>query len=349
MEDYLLFHKSLIISFVTLLTCAVVCFFSKQLNFVDSPDGIRKTHEGRIPLAGGLSLVFSLLFCSYLLFSPEVFFNDSFNDLFIVSFLVLVLGILDDIKPLPVSFRLIVQIIASWIFILMTDIYLKDLGNLFGLGQIYLGQLGIPITIFMVVGLCNAFNMLDGMDGLVALVVISIFASLFFIFFYKGVSYDLALLLLISLIIFSFFNLGLFGTKWKMFLGDSGSMWLGFITAWSLVILSQDSDPLISPISAIWLVLLPLIDALSTVFNRLREGKTIFSGDRTHIHYLLIDKGIGEWKVLLMLFFISSSSCGFSIIFNLLNVEDHFAFYGFLTIWLFYFLLIKYPILKKNF
>ena len=93
---------------------------------------------------------------------------------FFVSIIILLLGLWDDIKPLPTSVRLIVQIFASWLVIILSDIYLFDLGNLFGFGDFYLGDLGIPVTIFMVVGVCNAFNMLDGMDGVLESALIGI-------------------------------------------------------------------------------------------------------------------------------------------------------------------------------
>ena len=90
-----------------------------------------------------------------------------------------------------------------------------------------------------------------------------------------------------------------------MFLGDGGSMWIGFILSWSLVIFSQGETPSISPAAAIWFVFLPLIDALSTFLSRLKAGKAIFSGDRTHIHHLLLDRHLAEWKILIIFFLVS--------------------------------------------
>ena len=172
--------------------------------------------------------------------------------------------------------------------ILLTDSYLTDLGDLFGLGNIHLGQLGIPITIFMVVGVCNAFNMLDGMDGLVSLVSITAISALAVVLFFNKSFYEIPFFISLSLIVFLLFNLGLMGKKWKMFLGDGGSMWLGFLLAWTFVIFSQGDASIISPISAIWFIFLPLMDAFSTFFTRFRAGNPIFSGDRTHIHHLLL-------------------------------------------------------------
>ena len=343
----LLINVSLVV-FVTTICCLTGCLLAKKINLVDSPDGIRKKHLGEIPLAGGLSLFISIMILSFL-FSP---LTESipleFKFLFLVSSLVLLLGILDDIKPLPISIRLIAQIIASWAVIILTDCYVRDFGDLFGLGNIHLGQLGIPITIFMVVGMCNAFNMLDGMDGLVSLVALTAFTSLSVVLLFNQSFFLIAFYISISLSVFLFFNLGLVGKKYKMFLGDGGSMWLGFILSWSLVIFSQGENSSISPSAAIWFVFLPLIDALSTFLSRLRAGKAIFSGDRTHIHHLLLDRHLAEWKILIIFFLVSCSSCIFATFATFQLVEDYLLFYGFLTLWIFYFLLTKYPSSKRK-
>ena len=332
---------------VTIFSCFLGCLVAKKLNLVDSPDGLRKKHTGEIPLAGGLSIYLSIaLFTFFLSYKIPILPNE-FITLFFVSILILILGILDDIKSLPISIRIIVQIIASWMVILLTDTYLTDLGDLFGLGNIYLGQLGIPITIFMVVGVCNAFNMLDGMDGLVSLVSITVISTLSVVLFVNASFYEIPLFISLALIVFLLFNLGFMGKKWKMFLGDGGSMWLGFLLAWTLVIFSQGEASIIPPVSAIWFIFLPLMDAFSTFFTRFRAGKAIFSGDRTHIHHLLLDKGLNEIKVLIIFFIVSFISCLFALFSIFFGIEDYYLFWGFVTLWIFYSLLIKYPYSKK--
>ena len=118
-------------------------------------------------------------------------------------------------------------------------------------------------------------------------------------------------------------------------------MWIGFILSWFLVIFSQEENSSISPAAAIWFVFLPLVDALSTFLSRLKAGKAIFSGDRTHIHHLLLDRNLAEWKILIIFFLVSFLSCMFATLATLRLVEDYLLFYGFITLWLFYFLLIK--------
>ena len=327
-------------------TFALFFIFSiifKKLRIVDRPDGIRKIHKGEIPLAGGVTLFFSgLVFYFFSPFYP----SQELLTVFFVSIIILLLGLWDDIKPLPTSVRLIIQIFASWLVIILSDVYLVDLGDLFGFGNLYLGQLGIPLTIFMVVGVCNAFNMLDGMDGLVGFVILVCSSALVLINYLNGGS-ELLFMSSIMCTIFLLFNLGLLGRKWKIFLGDSGSMWLGFLVAWYLIILSQGESKLVQPVTALWLIMLPLIDALSTFLSRLWNNKSMFLGDRTHIHFMLIDAGLKKWKVLLILLIISISSAGFGVFSNINLVSEPNQFYGFLTLWFFYFLLVKYPVVKN--
>ena len=343
-------NSYLLIFCVSLFFFLSISILFKRLGVVDKPDGIRKIHKGNIPLSGGFSFFASFLF---ILFIYPGFFREGaigvqeLKQVFLISPIVLLLGLWDDIKPLPTSIRLIFQIFASWLVIIITDVYLLDLGDLLGFGSLYLGAAGIPITIFMVVGVCNAFNMIDGMDGLVGTVFLVLCASISSVAYLNNIEAILFLTPIITLV-FLVFNLGWFGENQKIFLGDSGSTWIGFITAWTLIIVSQGEERLFQPLTALWLIMLPLIDALSTFLSRLWNRKSMFVGDRTHIHHMLLDSGLKKELVLLIFLLISVISSGFGIFANLNSISEPKQFYGFLTIWFFYFLLIKYPLTNKK-
>ena len=341
---------------VTILLSFVICFFTifffKKLNIVDKPDGVRKIHKGEIALGGGFAICLaSSIILIYLFYYSGIELEELYQSLafiWFISLIILSLGLWDDIRPLPFSARLIVQIFASWLVIITTDVYIRDLGNLFGVFDLYLGKIGIPVTIFMVVGVCNAFNMLDGMDGLVGFVVTIASTTLAYVAFGNDPSSFLFFGTTI-LGVFLVLNLGLFGKKWKLFLGDSGSMWLGFIMAWLLVTLSQStSESFLEPVTALWIILLPLIDALSTFMKRIGSKQSMFLGDRSHIHHMLVDAGYEKWKVLLIFILITLVSCGFAIYFIANDTEEYIQFYGFIMIWISYFLIIKYPDSKKR-
>jgi len=330
---------------LSLLSCILVGYLARKFNLVDRPDGIRKIHQGEVPLGGGIAISLSLSIGFFFIFSINDFFVSS---LLLCSLFIVIIGFYDDIKPLPISIRLITQILCSWGVIAFTDVYVTNLGNLFGLGEVYLGQLGIPLTIFMVVGVCNAFNMLDGMDGLVG--SMSLFAFLSILILLLGSNHDAMWIFVLSIIllIFLLFNLGLFGRRLKMFLGDSGATFLGFFLAWTLVYLSQGEGTIIKPISAVWLIALPLIDASTIFIIRLNKGKAIFSGDRNHIHHLLLDKGLSNWQVLLVLSIFNLVGCAVTLLSSFYLFQESNLFYGFLTIWIFYFLMRRYPLLRGN-
>ena len=330
---------------LSLFSCILVGYLARKFNLVDRPDGIRKIHQGEVPLGGGIAISLSLSIGFFFIFSINDFFVSS---LLLCSLFIVIIGFYDDIKPLPISIRLITQILCSWGVIAFTDVYVTNLGNLFGLGEVYLGQLGIPLTIFMVVGVCNAFNMLDGMDGLVGSISLFAFSSILILLL--GSNHDATWIFVLSIIllIFLLFNLGLFGRRLKMFLGDSGATFLGFFLAWTLVYLSQGEGTIIKPISAVWLIALPLIDASTIFIIRLNKGKAIFSGDRNHIHHLLLDKGLSNWQVLLVLSIFNLVGCAVTLLSSFYLFQESNLFYGFLTIWIFYFLMRRYPLLRGN-
>ena len=336
----------------TFLISLLTIILFKKLKIIDVPDGVRKIHKGEISLGGGIaiclssSIILLFLYLEYGLGSNELYRN--LLVIWGISLIILILGLWDDIKPLPFSARLIIQILASWLVIISTDVYLRDLGDLLGIFSFYLGEMGIPVTIFMVVGVCNAFNMLDGMDGLVGFVVFIALTAIGLIALQNNL---LPYIFLGSsmLGVFIILNLGLLGKRWKIFLGDSGSMWLGFLVAWFLVILSQPpSESLFPPVTAIWLILLPLVDALSTFMKRIRSRQSMFLGDRSHIHHMLLDSGFPKWKVLIIFIFVSLVSNAFAVYFIKNQTEEYIQFYGFIMIWISYFLIIKFPSSKKG-
>jgi UDP-GlcNAc:undecaprenyl-phosphate GlcNAc-1-phosphate transferase len=115
--------------------------------------------------------------------------------------------------------------------------------------------------------------------------------------------------------------------------------------------LSKGETKIFEPVTALWFIMLPLIDALSTFLSRFWNRKSMFTADRTHIHHMLLDAGLKKEFVLLILLFITVISSGFGIFANFFSIAESKQFYGFLTVWFFYYLLIKYPLtnnLKKN-
>jgi len=328
-EGPLVSYQSFILGVIGLvIILLLVSSIARKINLVDISNDPRKEHIGAIPLVGGIGLFISLIYGAFV-FGVNVFY------LYVLVSLVpiMIVGVMDGIEGITVKpvFRIIAQIISSWIIIIATDIYIKDLGDLFGLGTVYIGQLGIPFTIFSVVGMCNAFNMLDGKDGLLGSVSIIIMSSLLLLLYFNNIIYQWAQIVVLSTLVYLAFNLNLFGQKRKIFIGDHGSTGMGHIIAWSLIYLSQETD-YITPVSALWFVLLPLTDAILTFIRRIKSSHPVFSGDRLHFHHKLSDLGFSDKVILLVFSLITVISSVLAVVSNIVNLREYFLMYGYITL-----------------
>ncbi len=180
-----------------------------------------------------------------------------------------------------------------------TGVYLETLGNLFGPGEINLGIFSMPITVFCVVGIMNAFNMMDGINGLCSGCAM---ITLMLIGFFSGLIYDSMLVLIIgSMIGFVIFNLGIFGKQNGVFLGDSGSNLVGFWVAWIAIYASQSQIYSIEPITILWFVAIPLLDCIGLIFSRTINGIGWSTAGTDHIHHKLMKKFSPKSTLLIIL------------------------------------------------
>ena len=262
---------------------------------IDLPDRSRKFHKRPTPLVGGLSIFIALIISSKLyldLNSLNGYMPNFSYQLIIASIPLLLVFLIDDIMSLRPWFRLLIQTLLTIYMIFSTGIYLENVGDLFGLGIINLGIFSIPVTIFCVVGVMNAFNMIDGINGLCAGCAM---LALMFIGFHSGFIYDSMLILIIgSMIGFLIFNLRFFGLRRGVFLGDSGSNLIGFWVAWIAIYCSQNELYDVNPITMIWFVAIPLIDCVGLIFSRIKRRIPISSPGRDHIHHKLMKKFSAE-------------------------------------------------------
>ena len=281
----------LIISIMASLAInSVLRNFAKEKKLlVDIPDRSRKFHKRATPLTGGIGILLAVIISTeiYLDMHNLKGYMPGFSQkLYIASIPLLLLFLIDDFKTLRPLYRLLIQIALSIYVISSTDVYLSNLGNLFGFGEIQLGLFGVPFTIFCVVGMMNAFNMIDGINGLCAG---SAIMALLFIGFFSGLIYDSVLMILIgSMIGFLIFNLRFFGKKRGVFLGDGGSNLIGFWVSWCAVYASQNTIYQVEPITMLWFVSIPLMDCIGIIFSRLIRKIGIASPGRDHIHHKLM-------------------------------------------------------------
>lgn len=211
---------------------------AQEIGLVDKPDS-RKHHNGSIPLVGGISICISILY--FLFNNPSILPN---TPLYAACILILVsIGALDDKFDLSFKLRFAVQAALSVAMMILGGIELNTIGDVFGTGEIItLGWFGYFVTILAVIGAINAFNMVDGIDGLLGGLSIVTFGGLGIMLAHDGQS-NLAfvcLVMIVTTIPYILLNLGFFGRKRKVFMGDAGSMLIGFTVIWLLLLSSQN-------------------------------------------------------------------------------------------------------------
>lgn len=267
-----------------------------KLGLVDQPGG-RKTHQGAPPLIGGLAIFvgYSITWALHL--------NDSHLLMIYTgcAALVVALGVVDDARNLSVRVRLIVQILVALAMCWTTGKYLVHFGDLFGTGDIKAGPWGVLITILAVIGAINAFNMADGIDGLAGSLALTSLSAIAILLTTTQDTYQLALAITLTICILPYLaaNLMIRPFKMKIFMGDAGSMLLGFSVAWLLIQSSQSETPAFRPITALWVIAVPLMDMTAVMMRRIFKGKSPFTADRGHLHHKLLDAGFTQRQVLL--------------------------------------------------
>ena len=280
--------------------------------------------------------------------NSNISLNNFSIGLILFTLIVQVVMTLDDLWGLRATTRLSLQTLCVLSLILFSDVYISNLGNLFGFGELYLGIFGIPFTVFAIVGMMNAFNMIDGLDGLCASICLVSFSGIIFMINANEIPSLFPLILPVGAIIgFLVYNLGVFGKNRMVFLGDNGSNALGFLCAWIMVYFSSVEESTFFPVTALWLVAIPLLDAIFVIFSRYLGGIMPLNPGRDHIHHRLNNFGFSNQATYLSLVTVSILFCIIGLTLNSIFTDMHFiSFYAFLVIWLMYYLFIKF--ISKN-
>lgn len=278
---------------------------AKKINLVDRPNE-RKLHQGSVPLVGGISIYLTLMLALW--FKPELLIN---SDIYVLCASVLVMmGAIDDKYDVDYRVRLVVQILISCAMIFAAGLSLKSIGHILFYYEIDLGPLGYIVTIFAVLGAINAFNMVDGIDGLLGGLTMVTFGALAYIHYADG-QLPLArfcLLMMIVVVPYICLNLGFpFGGRNKVFMGDAGSMLIGFTVIWVLLQGTQGPKAQMNPVTALWLIAIPLMDMTCIMVRRIRKGVSPFKPDREHLHHICLRAGLSSHQALVVI-------CGLAIL-----------------------------------
>ncbi len=322
---------TLIIAFVSAAALLVLMTpFAHQLGLVDHATA-RKQHVGNIPLTGGVAIYGGVLIASIL---TDVWFKNS-SWFLTASFLIVLLGMLDDKFDLSAKGRLLCQFIVAAIMAWAAQNYITSLGDIFGFGSVDLGIFGYFFTLICVVGVINAFNMIDGIDGLaggICLVVLLCVISLLSIA-NNTKAMIVPLMIIATLIPFLAFNLSIKGFKGnKIYMGDSGSMFVGLAVVWLMVDFTQGAEPAIRPITAVWILGLPLLDMAAIMYRRARKGQSVLKPDRQHLHFICMRAGLTSRQSLLLLLFIGFTFASIGIAGEVFKVPEYLMFWSFIIL-----------------
>ncbi|MGI2095711.1 UDP-N-acetylglucosamine--undecaprenyl-phosphate N-acetylglucosaminephosphotransferase [Shewanella glacialipiscicola] len=314
---------------------------AKHVGLVDKPNE-RKFHVGQIPLVGGISIYCTLMIALFLFFPTT-----NYLLLYVVcSTVLIVLGVLDDRYDLSFKSRLVVQAGISLAMILIGYKSLHYLGAMFSDSALDIPTyMSYIITIFAVIGAINAFNMVDGIDGLLGGLASVTFSALGLMFYLAGKDY-LALYCMLfvgAMSPYIMLNLGFpFGRRFKVFMGDAGSMFIGFTVIWLLIEASQVENGLvIRPVTALWFIALPLMDMVCIMTRRMRKGQSPFKPDREHLHHICQRLGLSSHISLLVICIAAAVMAAIGIWSELAKVNENIMFLAFLGTFSFYFIVMN--------
>ena len=265
------------LAFLLLFVCAKISY---KLDLLDSPNQ-RKLHANPTAYTGGVAL--SLIY----LISLKLFnFNSADLNLIVsISFLISIVGLIDDKFKLNTGGKLSLQILPIFYLIFIEKIFLSNIGD-YSYFKINLESFSAPFSLLCVLLLINAFNYFDGIDGSLGFTTISVIAILYFLV--PEINDKLFLItVFIPLVIFLIFNFSLFSLP-KLFLGDSGSLMLGFLISLSLI--HYASQNIVHPILLAWSVVIFVYEFLSLNILRIKNKKNIFNAGLDHLHHRLYKK-----------------------------------------------------------
>ena len=288
------FLSSFLITFFSIPTIIKI---SKRKNLMDEP-GVRSSHLRKIPNLGGIAMFYSIGICTSI-FAYEIF--DLYKFLFASLIILLYVGIMDDIVVMRAYKKLVAQIVVSAFIVIGSDVRIRNLFGIFGIYEIHY-FVSVIFTIITFIILINAFNLIDGIDGLAGGYSL-ICSALFGISYYRLGEYNyplviLSVVLIGSVLAFLYYNLSNLRAT-KIFMGDTGSMLLGFLLAFTCIcfidifidknIVSIPRYHLKSaPVVAVAILILPIVDTLNVIIVRLWNKKSPFEADKNHIHHKLL-------------------------------------------------------------
>jgi UDP-GlcNAc:undecaprenyl-phosphate GlcNAc-1-phosphate transferase len=313
-----------------------------KLGLVDNPDH-RKTHEGSIPLVGGIAMYLGFTFA---LLTLNISLRD-YRSFLAAAGLLIIVGVLDDFRELTPKKKFAAQIVAVVFMISWGKLIIWQLGPIIPWldMNLQLGSWDWVVTLIGGLAIINAINLSDGLDGLAGGYSLVAFASMLLLSVSSSAIYDTQLIMLLISLLFAFllFNMRM---PWRksaaIFMGDAGSMFLGFALVWFIISLTQADEKIMRPVTALWIVALPLFDMVGVSLRRMLKGKPIFQADRSHFHHIFLAAGYSAHKTTLILLTVALCMACVGLLGEYFRVHDSIMFSLFMTLFLLYFFAMQH-------
>ena len=282
--------------FISSVLVPVAIRLAPSMGLVDLPDDDRKIHQNPIPRCGGLAIIFAV-------FLPVILWLDdvhSYSGLLIGALIIALFGFLDDRYNLNYKWKFIGQVLGVFIF-LSSDFDINKT-PFFGLGDVT-PILSYTVLAFFILGVTNAVNLTDGLDGLAAGSSLLGLGFLAYLSFFSG---ETSLALILISVMGSILGFLRFNTHpATVFMGDAGSQFLGYLAACLAILVTQAETTPVSPILALIIVGIPVLDTLMVMILRIKSGHSPFFPDRQHIHHQLLDLGLKHYQAVAVLYLLN--------------------------------------------
>lgn len=312
---------------IVALIIPIVKKIANHINAIDIPDA-RKVHTVPIPRLGGLGIFIGFLM-GYMIFGGS---SIQMNSILIGSFIIVLTGMIDDIKPISAKSKLFGQIFASCVIVFYGNILLNNV-TIWGL-DINFGIFAYPITILFIVACTNVINLIDGLDGLAGGISSIFYLSTIILCFFQNrfmeLEFVLALIMLGSTLGFLIHNFH----PAKIFAGDSGSLFMGFTIA-VISLLGFKTTAITSVFIPLMILAVPILDTLFAIIRRLLKHQPISSPDKQHLHHQLLKMKFSHRNTVLIIYLITALFSTASIFYTLKDTRDVFIgriIYGILMI-----------------
>ena len=269
-----------------------------RIHAIDVPDA-RKVHDHPIPRSGGTAMAAAVIF-SVLLLLPK---NPALVSYLVGCGIIVIFGFIDDFRGMGYKGKFAAQIAAALIVVIVGDVKVTNLGSLLPDGWILPGFISIPFTVLVIVAVTNAINLSDGLDGLAGGISLLCFCCIAYLAYLEGGTAIVVVAACLTGAIFGFLRFNTYPAT--IFMGDSGSQFLGFSAIVLSLMITQQSTPL-SPLLPLVILGFPILDTVIVMAQRVAEKRPLFSADKNHLHHRLINVGLFHTEAVMTIYVIQA-------------------------------------------